>query len=92
MSAESLKHLSGVFGRGFLVCIGLQLFVYGVYFIFGEWIAPIYGRAFNQPPEMYDATVHAALMAMKLAGVVLFFVPWWALKWKAHDMETRSGA
>ena len=41
--------------------------------------------------EIYTLSLHDALpIWMKLAGAVLFFVPWAALRWKARDMETRS--
>lgn len=80
MNRQTLGTIASIFGYSFLICVGFQVLVFVLFLGLHDWGYQLHARFFNLSQETFDTTAYQMLGAMKIAGLVLFFTPWVAMK------------
>ena len=77
----SLKAASAVLGRCFLLCVALQILALVLFSTVHDWGYDMHTRFFpTLTVEAFDQHAYVLLGQMKIAGLVLFLIPWAAIK------------
>jgi len=70
----------------------LLLVVWFAWFVFaGDWIYQIHSRWFQIPKQSFDAIHYAGMAVTKIAIILLFLLPWIAIKLTAGKDRSSSG-
>ncbi len=72
--------LAKVLLRCWIIGFALLLFSFVVFLLTGEIIDDIHGRMFGLTPHELDLIIYCGLGLLKLCVLVLFFMPWVAIK------------
>ena len=80
MDRSTLNLLAKVLGTSFLVCVGFQLLAFAMVVGMHDWAYNMHSNFFKLTPEAFDLEVYHFLGMMKVLGMVLFLVPWIAIK------------
>jgi hypothetical protein len=80
MDRSTLNLWAKLLGISFLVCAGFQLLTFGMLMVFHDWAYNLHSKLFLLTPETFDLEVYHFLGMMKVLGMVLFLVPWIAIK------------
>ncbi|MGI9455879.1 MAG: DUF6868 family protein [Aeoliella sp.] len=84
MNRENLNSIANIFGVCFLLCAGLMFFVMAMFMLLHDWAYGIHSYLFILTPEAFDMAVYQFLAQIKALGLVLFLIPWVALKFAAR--------
>ncbi len=77
----SLKTASAFLGRCFLLCVALQILVLVLFSTIHDWGYDMHARFFpTLTVEAFDQNAYVLLGQMKIAGMILFLIPWIAIK------------
>lgn len=87
MNRQTLNTLAGVFGRCFLLCVGFQVLVFGLFLGVHDWGYEMHSRFFALTPEQFDLTCYEMLAWLKTLGIALFLIPWASLKMVAAKAD-----
>lgn len=84
------KQLTSFLGRAFLVSVGFQLFALVMLVGLKDWAYSVHSSLFGLSPEQFALSTYLSLGIMKMLSLVLFLVPWVALKWMATEDDHRA--
>lgn len=92
--ADFQKHLD-VIARILIRCFvgGMALLVvWFAWFVFaGDWIYQVHSRWFQIPRQAFDAIHYAGMAVTKITIILLFLLPWIAIKLTEGKDRSRSG-
>ncbi len=77
---DFFETLAKVLLRCWILAFGLLLFSFVVFMLTGEIIDDIHGRMFGLSPHELDLIIYCGLGMLKLCVLVLFLMPWVAIK------------
>ncbi|TWT42727.1 DUF6868 family protein [Botrimarina hoheduenensis] len=80
MTRQFLSAIANPFGVCFLVAIVIQALGLVLYLTLHDTAYAIHAELFRLSPEAFDEAVYEILAMMKGLSLILFFVPWAALK------------
>lgn len=87
MNRQTLNSIANIFGVCFLLCVGLQIFALVMYLSLHDWAYGIHSSLFDLTPEAFDLAAYYFFALIKSLGMVLFLIPWAALKLAARRCE-----
>lgn len=77
----SLKTVSAVLGRCFLLFIGLQILSVVLVYFCHEWAYGLHSQLFpSLTVEDFERSLYQMLIQTKTLGLMLFLIPWVAIK------------
>lgn len=78
---SSLKTVSAVLGRCFLLCVALQILALVLVTNLHDWAFGVHSWFFpTLTAEVFAESIYMFMGQLKLAGLVLFLIPWIAIK------------
>lgn len=80
MTRQTVKTLSAFFGWSFLLCVGLQLFAFGMITQLHDVAYGWHSHFFNLSVEAFNIASYSMIGLMKTLGLTFFLTPWAALK------------
>lgn len=88
------KHLdviAGILIRCFLGGMVLLMVWFAGFAFAGDWIYQVHSRWFQIPRQSFDAIHYAGMAVTKIAIIVLFLLPWIAIKLTEGKDRSSSG-
>lgn len=86
MTRQTANSLASVLGTCFLLCVGLQILSMGLYLGLHDWAYSIHSELFSLSTETFDREMYHFMGVFKILGLVLFLIPWAALKLVARRL------
>ena len=77
---HTLDAVAGILIRCFLGGMALLVVWFAMFVIAGDWIYQVHSQWFQIPRQTFDAIHYAGMAVTKIAIILCFLLPWFAIK------------
>ena len=77
---DLLKKFEGILFRGWLIGLGFLVATFVVHQLFAKQIYDLHGSMFGLTGHELDVIIYCFMGLLKMAVLVLFLIPWLAIK------------